>query len=389
MSHPEIDPIEAERTVIENATVVTPGSSFEGSVVIEGDRIAAVESDPASGQRPDRTVDASGKLLIPGLIDIHGDDIERHRFPRGSPVDEDIAFRTVDRTNLSAGVTTKFHAIAFQDAPDDHRSAEIAIEMVESIHEADHLLADHHVHARCELTDPDCVDAVEGILEMPAVKLASVMAHIPGKGQFGSPEAFKQWYLDNRDISEERVDELIAQRTSVDQETLNDRIATIVERAREAGVALASHDDETALEVERLHDRGIEISEYPVTLAAAERATELGMTTAMGAPNLVRGGSQWGNLGTAEAIAADVVDVLCADYHPPSLLAAPFVDTGEPLHERVARVTLNPAEAVGLADRGRIDEGARADLLVVDREPTPTVERAFVAGEEVYREGAR
>jgi alpha-D-ribose 1-methylphosphonate 5-triphosphate diphosphatase len=105
----------------------------------------------------------------------------------------------------------------------------------------------------------------------------------------------------------------------------------------------------------------------------------------MGAPNLVRGESQWGNLSTADAIDAGVVDALVADYHPPSLLAGAFVDTGEPLPKRVRRVTANPADAVGFDDRGRIEVGARADLLVVDREPTPTVARALVAGRPVYR----
>ncbi|WP_235271305.1 amidohydrolase family protein [Halorubrum saccharovorum] len=105
----------------------------------------------------------------------------------------------------------------------------------------------------------------------------------------------------------------------------------------------------------------------------------------MGAPNLVRGGSLWDNLGARDAIDDGLVDVLCADYHPPSLLAAPFVDTGEPLSTRVNRVTRNPAEAAGLDDRGRIEPGARADLIVVDPNGTPTVDRAFVAGTEAIR----
>jgi alpha-D-ribose 1-methylphosphonate 5-triphosphate diphosphatase len=109
----------------------------------------------------------------------------------------------------------------------------------------------------------------------------------------------------------------------------------------------------------------------------------------MGAPNLVRGESQWGNLSTADAIDAGVVDVLVADYHPPSLLAAAFVDTGEPLPHRLRRVTTNPADAVGFDDRGRIEVGARADLLVVDPDPTPTVARALVAGRPVYRADGR
>jgi alpha-D-ribose 1-methylphosphonate 5-triphosphate diphosphatase len=167
--------------------------------------------------------------------------------------------------------------------------------------------------------------------------------------------------------------------------TLRERIDRVVAAAHDAGAVTASHDDEDPQEVTRLHEAGVDVTEYPITLETAERATDLGMTTAMGAPNLVRGESQWGNLATAEAIENGVVDVLVADYHPPSLLAGAFVETGDPLPERVRRVTAAPADAVGLTDRGRIETGARADLLVVDRNPTPTVARAIVAGKPVYR----
>jgi alpha-D-ribose 1-methylphosphonate 5-triphosphate diphosphatase len=104
----------------------------------------------------------------------------------------------------------------------------------------------------------------------------------------------------------------------------------------------------------------------------------------MGAPNLVQNGSLFGNLDTMSAIDSDVVDILCVDYHPPSLLAAAFVDTSEPLHQRINRVTKNPAEPVGLSDRGRIERGARADVLIVDPDPIPTVDTVFVEGRPIF-----
>jgi alpha-D-ribose 1-methylphosphonate 5-triphosphate diphosphatase len=100
---------------------------------------------------------------------------------------------------------------------------------------------------------------------------------------------------------------------------------------------------------------------------------------------MTRGRSLYGNLSAKRAARADVLDVLCADYHPPSLLSAAFVDTGESLSERVARVTRNPADAVGLTDRGRIEKGARADLLVVDPEPVPTVECVLLEGSKPFQ----
>ncbi|WP_101295562.1 alpha-D-ribose 1-methylphosphonate 5-triphosphate diphosphatase [Halegenticoccus soli] len=372
---------------VENARIVAPDAVVQGGVLIEGDRIVEVSEGSTSGRASaDARIDADGKLLLPGLIDLHGDDIESHLHPRsGARVDTPMALAAADRANVAAGVTAKFHAVAFEDSPEKDRSTDLAAELVDAVAATDPLLGDHFVHARCELTELGSVDAVEAVLDRGAADLVSLMCHVPGKGQFRDRERFLGWYVDHAGLSREEAESILDERASLSDEALDERIDRIVERAREAGVAVASHDDETTVEVERLDGRGVRISEYPVTLDAAERAHELGLTTAMGAPNLVRGGSNWGNLDAADAIDAGVVDVLCADYHPPSLLAAPFVDTGEPLPARVARVTKHPAEAVGLTDRGRIEPGARADLVVVDPEPTPVVERAVVAGREVYR----
>jgi len=222
-----------------------------------------------------------------------------------------------------------------------------------------------------------------------AVDMVSVMSHIPGKGQFEDVAAFKSYYKTSDRHTLAEAEEFIEQRTAISMETIRNRIDRVIKQAQQDGIVTASHDDEDPKEVERLASAGVDISEYPITLETAERATELGLTTVMGAPNLVRGGSQWGNLESATAIEAGVLDVLCADYHPQSMLAAPFVDTGEPLPDRVARVTQAPADAVGLTDRGRIETGARADLILVDPTTTPTVARAFVGGEPVYRAEAR
>ncbi len=215
--------------------------------------------------------------------------------------------------------------------------------------------------------------------------LVSVMSHVPGKGQFQDVEAFRRYYENANDHTVAEAEEMIEQRTGVSRATLRERVDRVLDAAHDAGAVTASHDDEDPAEVERLADSGVDITEYPITLETAERAADIGMTTAMGAPNLVRGESQWGNLSTADAIDAGVVDALVADYHPPSLLAAAFIDTGDPLPKRVRRVTANPADAAGINDRGRIEAGARADLLLVDRDPTPTVARALVAGRPVYR----
>lgn len=362
--------------------VVTPDGVIDGRVEIAGDRIAAVGDSDAE---TDTVIDVDGQLVLPGLVDIHGDDIEGHLYPRsGARMDIDMALASADRANVAAGITTKFHAISFELDESADRSPELAATLTDAITDATDLLVDHRLHARCEVTQKRCVEAVVDVIDNDDTDLVSVMSHVPGKGQFRDIEAFRQYYENANDRTAAEAEEMIDERGSMSMATLRERIDRVVDRAHEAGVVTASHDDENPREVEQLADSGVDIAEYPITLETAQRATEIGMTTAMGAPNLVRGESQWGNLSTAAGIDAGVIDALVADYHPPSLLAGVFVDTDEPLHERVKRATANPADAVGLSNRGRIAPGKRADLIVVDPDPTPTVTTAVVAGQPVY-----
>lgn len=373
-----------DRTVaIENARIVTPHAFVRGGVTVEGERVETVGSPPRA-RRADVRIDAEGRLLLPGLIDLHGDDVERHLFPRtGSRVDAFTALTAADRANLAAGVTTKFHAVAFEEAPDGTRSIDLARGLVDAIETAG-LLADHRIHARCELA-ADSLDAITRIVDDGRADLVSVMHHVPGDGQFDDRSQLLDHYVDDRGYDRDRAARLLDDRQRTAGDDMDGRLRRVATAADGGGVPLASHDDGTPARVERMARHGATISEFPTRLAAARRATDLGLATAMGAPNLVRGGSLWGNLAVEDAIGADALDVLCSDYHPPSLLLAPFVDTGEPLTERVARVTSAPADAVGMDDRGRIEPGARADLVLVDPDPMPTVDRAFVAGREVYR----
>ncbi len=369
-------------TEIRNGRVVTPTRVIDdGRVVLAGNRIANVNETRRAPLDRARTVDAKGSVVMPGLVDLHGDDVEQHLYPRSKArVDVRQALSMADRVNVLAGVTTKFHAIAFEDSPDDDRCFGDANELTREIATATNMLGNNRLHARCELSAAS-VDAVERLVDDVDVDLVSIMHHAPGDGQFDAEE-FERHYVEDRNWPKESVTKAATERETLsraDHESLSKRIADM---AADVEAPLASHDDESAASVDRMRERGASISEYPTTHEAAERAADRGMTVAMGAPNLTRGGSLWDNLSARSAIDAGFVDVLCSDYHPPSLLSAPFVDTGEPLPIRTNRVTRNPAEAAGLHDRGRIEAGARADVIIVDPEPIPTVERVFVGGTE-------
>lgn len=376
--------------VVENARVVTPDSIIEGGVRVKNDRITAVGEDVTGDAS--LQIDADGSLIMPGLVDLHGDDLEDHVHPRSDVrVDTPMAFQSADRANVAAGITTKFHAVSFIDRPSDDRSVELATNLAKEVANVDSLLADHRFHARCEVTSEAAITAVEGVIDRGLADLVSVMTHVPGHGQYRDYDTFGEWFETRSSRSREAARERWDETRGISREDIQAASERIVDVAQAAGVPTASHDDGTREEVEWAAEHGIDICEYPITVEAARAGVEAGLVTGMGAPNLVRGGSQSGNVATADAIAADAVDALMVDYHPPSLLNAVFVDTGEPLHKRVARVTKNPAEAIGFPERGRLEPGARADMIIVetDETPVPTVRRSFVAGREIYRAGAQ
>ena len=372
------------RTVLGGGRVVTPGETVSnGAVVIEGGTIEAIERSH-TGPVDIQTCD---KIVLPGLVDLHGDDIERYLFPRaGDRVPIDRAIQLCDQATITAGVTTKCHALAFEDTPDDNRSLALAGRVAGAIESFDDSLADHRLHLRCELTSRASVRAVRTRIDGDAVSLASLVTHVPGDGgQFDSPAEYASRFDDRASVSTDNINEVVRERSAVPDRTCRARSLRVLERANEAGVPVAAHDSSDPDTIRRQADDGVAICEFPVNLAAARAAAGAGLQTAMGAPNLVRGRSMWNNLSAMRAIRSGTVDLLCSDFRPHSLLKAAFVDTGEPLADRVARVTAAPADAVGLDERGRLEPGARADVLVVDPSPEPRVVRAFAAGTEVYR----
>lgn len=374
---------------IESDRIVTPTGVLDGTVVLSDGEIAAVNDTAQS--TAEYQIDANGRVVLPGLVDIHGDDFERHLFPReGVEVEDRTAIGIAARCNLTAGITTKFHAVPFEHDLKKNRTPSVAKRVARSIHETEVFVGDQRVHARCDITDPDCVDTVTEAVAAFDIGLVSITSDVRGKGQFDTERDFIDWYEQNRgnrrksDLSPEKARKLVDRRPSHINGLLTERIERLSNSAGDAGAVFASHDDESAREVEGLSQSGVQLTEFPATMEACQEAHERGIWTVMGAPNLVENGSLFGNLDTRSAIDSDIVDILCVDYHPPSLLAAAFVDISEPLHKRVNRVTKNPAEAVGLYDRGRIERGARADVLIVDPYPLPTVDTAFIEGQPIF-----
>lgn len=375
---------------VNNALVVTPAGVVEGgSVVLEGGRIAGIS---CQAERTGETLDAGGRYVLPGMVDLHSDAIEKQLAPRPSvEFPEALAFLEIDRLFAASGVTTGFHGVSLMNGRS--RGIERGRRLCGMVARfGGEGLVRHELHLRCELPQEEAVRAVEEVLGNGAVRIVSLMDHTPGQGQFRDLEWFRRyWSGDGAD--EEQIAAALAEAEVGDHGLAMDRAERVARAAKEHGAVLASHDDDSEERVEALARLGVEVSEFPVNAASARRAQELGITVSMGAPNVVRGRSSGGNLSAREAVASGFLDALCSDYHPPSMLQAAFGLAREKLltlPDAVALVTSGPACAVGIDDRGELREGAVADLIVVgERLGLPAVTHTMVGGTVVSETGAR
>jgi len=388
-------------TVIRNATLVTlQGLDNEHDLVLDGQRIAAFIP---KGQAVDGATefDANGGLVSPGFIDIHADYIEHIAAPRPSCLmDFNLAIREAERELIMHGITTMYHSLSLYKSSEfgnkpvrNPENVKKIINIIADEHNRRHLIR-HRFHARFELDNIGEIASLETYIRDKKVHLLSFMDHSPGQGQYRNLELFRDTLKGYRNLSEKELDEIIQHHQTKEKVTI-ETIRDLTKLAASLGIAVASHDDDTADKIALVSSWGTTISEFPVTLEVALAAKKAGMLTVIGAPNILLGGSHSGNLSAAEAILAGAADILCSDYYPAALLHAVFAmhdKHGLPLHEMFKLVTYNPACAVGMGEEwGSLSVGKRADLLVIERLENnfPVIGAAFVDGELVSKTNYR
>ncbi|WP_427184740.1 alpha-D-ribose 1-methylphosphonate 5-triphosphate diphosphatase [Bordetella bronchialis] len=377
-------------TLLTHARIVLADDVLDGaSLLLEDDRIAAV--DPVNA-RADHVVDLRGHTLMPGLIDLHCDAIEKEAEPRARVLFPlEFAVAQIDRRNAAAGITTPYHAVSFANREWGVRNNDTAAEVIRSLHAfRPHSLVDNRVHCRYEVTDPYAVPVLTALMDEGMVQLLSVMDHSPGQGQFKTLDAYLEYMMGNHGMSREQAEEAARAKT-VAQEGAVGRVEHLLERARRHGIPTASHDDDSVHRIAAMRALGVAMSEFPITLDTAKAAVSCGLPTILGAPNVLRGQSQSGSIRAIDAIRAGVASCLCSDYQPSTLIAAAFVAARQaslPLPQAVALVSANPAQAAGLTDRGRIQAGLRADLTAVAMVGgQPLVSHTWSAGRLVFSAG--
>jgi alpha-D-ribose 1-methylphosphonate 5-triphosphate diphosphatase len=378
-----------DELVLTNARVVMRSSVFFGTVHAAGGRIAGIDTGRSTVPT---AADLEGDFLIPGLVDIHTDNLERHLEPRpGVAWPSFAALISHDRQIAAAGVTTVFNALCVGDQRRGHARRQDALEQALRATEraqAEGLLkSEHFLHLRCEASADEVVQTFERLVDDPSVRLVSLMDHTPGQRQWNNIAKWREFYLSSN-ISAGELDAIYERRSRQGAVIAAAARRDIARICRERGLILASHDDTTAAHVREAAANGVTISEFPTTAVAAQLARSANMRVVMGAPNVVLGGSHSGNVSARELITAGLVDGLASDYVPISLMQACLLlheAMGLTMPAAVAKASAHPASMVGLDDRGEIAPGRRADLVWVKAcDHTPAIRGVWREGRRVF-----
>ncbi|WP_315785914.1 alpha-D-ribose 1-methylphosphonate 5-triphosphate diphosphatase [Bradyrhizobium sp. SZCCHNPS1003] len=356
------------------------------SLIISGGVIAGIGTP---GRRSGLELDAEGLTVLPGIVDIHGDAFERQMMPRaGVDFPTDVALIDSDRQAISNGITTVFHATTWSWEP-GLRSADNARRLLESIEALrPRLAADTRFHLRHETFNLDDEEEIWQWLADRRVDLFAFNDHMDSTVASLDKPHKRQRMVDRTGLPGAEFDRLVA-RIAARADAVPASIARLAEIARKAGVRMLSHDDDSPAMRKAFRSQGVTIAEFPVNEETAREAAQGGDAIVFGAPNVVRGGSHTGWTKASDMIAKGLCSVLASDYYYPAPLLAAYrlaADGVLSLARAWDLISGGPARAAGLADRGMLAEGRRADIILVDdRVPLrPRVVAVIASGRLVY-----
>lgn len=392
------------KLVIRGGQLVLHDRTAVGDLWVENGIISRIELGSLNKSDDERTnnvmetvtIDASGKYILPGLIDLHCDAIEKEVQPRpGTLFPLSMALVEFERKLPLHGITSMYHSLSLGvglSLRGDHFLSQL-VRLIRQ-YRSKRSMVRNHIHLRYEVSHLAGYPLVEQYVREGIIDYLSFMDHSPGQGQYREEGSFERYVMKNQGVNvyevQAIVEDLKVRRQQVDWEKLR----KLGELAIGQGIAISSHDDDSPQRAAQSKRLGSTISEFPITLETAQYAAQQGMYVCVGAPNVVRGGSHDRNLRAADAITAGAAHILCSDYYPSSLLTAIFKLADEgilPLWEAAAMATLNAAKAVGTDHYcGSLVIGKAADLIIVDRfEQHPWVTHTLVDGKVVYTSQTR
>jgi alpha-D-ribose 1-methylphosphonate 5-triphosphate diphosphatase len=352
--------------LIEGGRVLLGGEFLETSLSIADGAIRAIGA--AQGQRS-LELDARDLLVLPGIVDLHGDAFERQLMPRtGVDFPIDVALVDSDRQAVSNGITTVFHATTWSWEP-GLRSGDNARQLLEAIEGLrPQLAADTRFHLRHETYNLDAEDEIGEWLASGRIDLLAFNDHMDATVAVLDKPRKRTRMVERTGLTNEAFDGLVARVLSRADE-VPASIARLARIAREADVRMLSHDDDSPATRQAFRAQGVGIAEFPITEDTAREAAAGGDAIVFGAPNVVRGGSHTGWTKASDMIAKGLCSVLASDYYYPAQLLAAFrlaADGVLPLAQAWDLISAAPARAAGLPDRGLLGQGHRADILLVD-----------------------
>lgn len=354
--------------VYTNYLLQLPEQELLGTLVVRDGLIADIQPGIVN-----QGENGEGDYLLPGLIELHTDNLERCMSPRPG-IRWPLAAAAVyhDRDLASAGVTTVCDAIAIGDIAIASPRLTNYAPMIDTISQgqaAGRFCVEHRLHLRCELAYEQVYEITSQYINHPLLSMISLMDHTPGQRQFIRLDKFKEYYMGKHGVKADEIDEFILIRQQRQEMYAQKNRTALVELCKTQGIALASHDDATVEHVQEAVQDGAVLAEFPTTLEAAKAAHSLGLQVLMGAPNLVLGGSHSGNVSAMELVLQNLVDVISSDYVPQSLLQSIFIiaeKMSKPIYQAMQLFTSNPAKAINVfSDRGSLEIGKRADFITV------------------------
>lgn len=343
------------------ASVLRDGKMQNRSVAISDGRIT-------KGPLP--AVDLTGYYILPGIIDLHGDAFERHIAPRPSaPFPLETGLRATDRDAASNGVTTAWLAQSWS-WEGGHRGPDFAESLLEAMDQyRPHALSDLRVQIRCETHTVGTGDRLLRAIKKHNIGYVIFNNHLPEALVMANSrtEELAHWAQQaGRTVQEHLA--LVWQARDQAKEVPR-YLCKLADAFDRMGVIYGSHDDPDGETRETFSLIGAKVCEFPIARTPAAVAKAVNDPVVMGAPNVVRGKSQSGNIAAVDLVAAGMVDALVSDYYYPALAQAAFrlVDDGVlSLPKAWALISENPAKILRLPDRGRLDYGKRADITIVN-----------------------
>ncbi|MCL2429960.1 MAG: alpha-D-ribose 1-methylphosphonate 5-triphosphate diphosphatase, partial [Alphaproteobacteria bacterium] len=350
---------------------------IEGGRVLAGGRLEAVSVDVAgaaiaaldSGAGAARTLDAAGALVLPGIVDVHGDAFERQIMPRpGVSFPLAMALVDSDRQAVANGITTVFHGVTWSWEPGlrDGDNARRILEGIEALRPR--LGADTRFHLRHETFNLDAEKQILDWLSAGRIDVLAFNDHLTTTLKSNNRAGKLQPMMARSGLSETEFMSVVEAKAARAAE-VPAAITRLAVKAAACQVPLLSHDDTSVAQRQWFRALGCRVAEFPVTEATAKAAAAAGDDIVLGAPNVVRGGSHVGFVKASDMVARGLCSVLASDYYYPAPLAAAFrlvADRVAPIETAWLLVSETPARAIGLHDRGVIAAGRRADLVVVD-----------------------